>query len=127
MLGNQFRMERFVLAGKEAWITFAEDDGEARKAIRLAKSLRKTLTARKVLVIIGPEISHEMTECLTEEFDVVLPLNVKNLMADGNNDFEGAVKIALHGTRMYKAGIVLSPSIVVSYYLYIMSYEGNNC
>ena len=44
----------------ESWVTLAVNDTRAWQALVLAKSLKRTLTTRKLTVLITDEVSHSL-------------------------------------------------------------------
>jgi len=47
----------FVAAWKRVWVTAAEDDDSVNGALRLARSLRRTITRKKLVVVPGKNVS----------------------------------------------------------------------
>ncbi len=49
-----------VLETSQAWVTAASSDLEAFQALVLAKSLQRTLTSRKLFILISENVTPEM-------------------------------------------------------------------
>ncbi|XP_035707663.1 mycocerosic acid synthase-like polyketide synthase [Folsomia candida] len=60
--------------GIEWWVSYASNDKEALKCIGLARSLKRTLTTRPLMVITSVQVGREMSFSLQNEVDKVYVL-----------------------------------------------------
>ncbi|CAL8113283.1 unnamed protein product [Orchesella dallaii] len=61
---------------EECWVTMAENDASAVKAMVLAKSLRRVVTTRKIAVVVCEGVSDIYRKLLQATFDQCLKLDM---------------------------------------------------
>ncbi len=103
---------RIILVYQQAWVTVAIDDETYHESLVLAESLRRCMTNRKILVILGPAVSTRIRHNLEQVFDGVIKLG-----NDSNGSFEDVKAAARHKCwslpAPYKKFVFLDPRLLV--------------
>ncbi|CAL8146310.1 unnamed protein product [Orchesella dallaii] len=97
----------------QLWLTSAITDDDVSKALILCFSLRKTLTTRKIGVIVSKEVSPALRKILLRTSDILLHLEEEENSAGLRMD--EFVKLYALTLKSYEKIVYLTPNMLVSY------------
>ncbi|CAL8146742.1 unnamed protein product [Orchesella dallaii] len=96
--------------GSQLWLTSAINDDDVTKALTLCFSLRKTLTTRKIGVIVSKEVSPTFRKLLFHTFDTLLHLEeVDNSVGLRMEEF---VKLYALTLKSFEKIVYLKPTLL---------------